>query len=84
MGKGRSEIEFEEYTDLQDRRQMGREKNQEIKVVSQSFNLICLRLYFLDKIWIFLEKRNIAMSQSISPHSPGQRLVPHFEKGDQK
>ena len=50
MGKGRSEIEFEEYTELQDRRQRGGEKDQEIKGVSQSFNFICLRQYFLDKM----------------------------------
>ena len=56
MEKGRSEIEFEEYTELQDRRWRGREKNQEIKGVSQSFNFICLRLYFLDKIQIFVNK----------------------------
>ena len=34
----------------------GGEKNQEIKGVSQSFNFICLRLYFLDKIQIFVNK----------------------------
>lgn len=54
MGKGRSEIEFEEYTELQDRRWRGREKNQEIKGVSQILS-VCDYI-FLIKYRFFLNK----------------------------